>query len=84
MLLKGLLQHTPQSHVDYPNLAAAVKAVTEVNVYINQRQTKDDAKQDLQWLLKAVEEKKVNVLGKKTADQSVCRSESRSHSPDTL
>lgn len=73
MLLKGLLQHTPATHVDYPNLVAAVKAVTEVNVYINQRQILDDAKQDLQWLLKAIEEKKVKVLGRKMALHSVCK-----------
>ena len=71
MLLKGLLQHTPEAHVDYPNLVKAVKSVTEVNVYINQRQIFDDAKQDLQWLMKAMEDKKIKVLGKKLADHSV-------------
>ena len=67
MLLKGLLDHTPDNHVDLPNLQLAVKAVSQVNVYINKRQKDADVKEDLQWLLKAIEENRVKVLGKKFA-----------------
>jgi hypothetical protein len=61
MLLRALLQHTPESHVDCPNLVKAVEAVTQVNVYINNRQIQDDTKDHLQWLMKAIEEKKIKV-----------------------
>eukprot|EP01126_Amoeba_proteus_P015162 TRINITY_DN16748_c0_g1_i3.p1 TRINITY_DN16748_c0_g1~~TRINITY_DN16748_c0_g1_i3.p1 ORF type:complete len:201 (-),score=53.19 TRINITY_DN16748_c0_g1_i3:29-631(-) len=67
MLLKGLLQHTPENHVDFKNLSSAVQAVSKVNLYINERQVKEDKEEDYYAILQALEDKKEKILGLKSA-----------------
>jgi len=41
MLLRELISHTPEDHVDHRNLSEAFAEVKRVNTYINERQKND-------------------------------------------
>ncbi len=42
MLLRELLKHTSEGHIDYANLSQALAKIRELNEYINERKRQRD------------------------------------------
>jgi len=64
LLLSELVKNTSENHSDFASLSEALKYIREVNLYINQRQKKDDERLQVMELIAKqnhkIEKKKAN------------------------
>eukprot|EP01125_Pyxidicula_operculata_P013829 TRINITY_DN458_c0_g2_i1.p1 TRINITY_DN458_c0_g2~~TRINITY_DN458_c0_g2_i1.p1 ORF type:complete len:1090 (-),score=341.39 TRINITY_DN458_c0_g2_i1:138-3407(-) len=63
MLLKALLDKTPEDHVDYENLQHALKSVHSVNMYIEERQKVELAHDQVIGILREQKKRMAGVFG---------------------